>query len=84
MSHTEAIILSMTAKERATPRLLRGSRLTRIAKGSGTQVRDVNALLKQFSQMRKLISFPIFPIQAKRGPPLASWARPIGGMNVEG
>ena len=43
MAHTEAIILSMTAKERATPRLLRGSRLTRIANGSGTKVSDVNA-----------------------------------------
>ena len=55
MAHTEAIILSMTAKERATPRLLRGSRLTRIANGSGTKVRDVNALLKQFSQMQKMM-----------------------------
>jgi signal recognition particle subunit SRP54 len=55
MSHTEAIILSMTAKERTTPRLLRGSRLTRIANGSGTKVRDVNALLKQFSQMQKMM-----------------------------
>ena len=55
MAHTEAIILSMTAKERATPRLLRGSRLTRIANGSGTKVSDVNALLKQFSQMQKMM-----------------------------
>jgi len=45
----------MTAKERATPRLLRGSRLTRIANGSGTKVSDVNALLKQFSQMQKMM-----------------------------
>ena len=55
MARTEAIILSMTKQERTTPRLLRGSRLSRIAKGSGTQMRDVNALLKQFSQMQKMM-----------------------------
>jgi signal recognition particle subunit SRP54 len=55
MARTEAIILSMTRQERRAPRLLRGSRLSRIAKGSGTQVRDVNALLKQFSQMQKMM-----------------------------
>jgi signal recognition particle subunit SRP54 len=55
MARTEAIILSMTIKERHNPRLLRGSRLKRIANGSGTQVRDVNALLKQFGQMQKMM-----------------------------
>ena len=55
MARTEAIILSMTKQERKTPRLLRGSRLSRIANGSGTQMRDVNALLKQFSQMQKMM-----------------------------
>lgn len=55
MARTEAIILSMTPKERRMPRLLRGSRLKRIANGSGTQVRDVNALLKQFTQMQKMM-----------------------------
>lgn len=55
MARTEAIILSMTAQERKTPRLLRGSRLKRIANGSGVQVRDVNALLKQFGQMQKMM-----------------------------
>ncbi len=55
MARTEAIIQSMTHKERKTPRLLRGSRLSRIAKGSGTQVKDVNGLLKQFSQMQKMM-----------------------------
>ncbi|MDP4693156.1 MAG: signal recognition particle protein, partial [Opitutales bacterium] len=52
---TEAIILSMTVQERRAPRLLRGSRLKRIAQGSGVQVRDVNALLKQFGQMQKMM-----------------------------
>jgi len=55
MARTEAIILSMTVQERRTPRLLRGSRLKRIADGSGVQVRDVNALLKQFTQMQKMM-----------------------------
>jgi len=55
MARTEAIILSMTVQERHNPRLLRGSRLKRIADGSGTQVRDVNALLKQFGQMQKMM-----------------------------
>lgn len=55
MARTEAIILSMTVQERQTPRLLRGSRLKRIANGSGVQVRDVNALLKQFNQMQKMM-----------------------------
>lgn len=55
MARTEAIILSMTPQERRMPRLLRGSRLRRIADGSGVQVRDVNALLKQFGQMQKMM-----------------------------
>ncbi|MGC6456396.1 MAG: signal recognition particle protein [Coraliomargaritaceae bacterium] len=55
MARTEAIILSMTPKERAMPRLLRGSRLKRVADGSGVMVRDVNALLKQFGQMQKMM-----------------------------
>lgn len=55
MNQTEAIILSMTPKERNNPKLLNGSRRLRIAKGSGTQVKDVNQLLKQFQQMRKMM-----------------------------
>ncbi|MGB1127453.1 MAG: signal recognition particle protein [Opitutales bacterium] len=55
MARTEAIIRSMTLQERRAPRLLRGSRLKRIANGSGVQVRDVNALLKQFNQMHKMM-----------------------------
>jgi signal recognition particle subunit SRP54 len=49
----EAIIYSMTPKERANPALLNGPRRTRIAKGSGTDIQKVNRLLKQFDQMRK-------------------------------
>ncbi len=55
MGRTEAIILSMTPHERRNPRILSGSRRMRIANGSGTQVRDVNQLLKQFSQMQKMM-----------------------------
>lgn len=55
LRHTEAIILSMTPQERLNPQILNGSRRLRIARGSGLQVRDVNQLIKQFSQMRKMM-----------------------------
>ncbi len=55
LGKTESIILSMTLKERRKPDILNGSRRARIAKGSGTQVSDVNALIKQFSQMRDMM-----------------------------
>jgi len=51
----EAIIGSMTKKERETPNVINGARKIRIAKGSGTHVSDVNRLLKQFAQMRKMM-----------------------------
>ena len=51
----EAIINSMTPKEREFPDLLKGSRKKRIAAGSGTQVQDINQLLKQFTQMQKMM-----------------------------
>jgi signal recognition particle subunit SRP54 len=51
----EAIISSMTRAERADPAIVNGSRRKRIAKGSGTTVSDVNQLLKQFEEMRKLM-----------------------------
>ncbi|HEX9909608.1 MAG TPA: signal recognition particle protein [Desulfatiglandales bacterium] len=51
----EAIVNSMTVKERHNPRLINGSRRLRIAKGSGTTVQDVNRLLKQFATMKKMI-----------------------------
>lgn len=52
---TEAIILSMTVKERTNPEILSSSRKKRIAKGSGTSVEDINKLLKQFDQMKKMM-----------------------------
>ncbi|MFQ5647393.1 MAG: signal recognition particle protein [bacterium] len=51
----EAVILSMTRKERNNHKIINGSRRKRIAQGSGTRVSDVNRLLKQFSQMRKMM-----------------------------
>lgn len=51
----EAIIKSMTPKERSTPELLNGTRKQRIAKGSGTTIQEVNQLIKQFDQMRKMM-----------------------------
>lgn len=55
MKRTEAIILSMTFQERRQPKLLNGSRRMRIAKGAGVQIKDVNQLMKNFSQMRKMM-----------------------------
>lgn len=51
----EAIINSMTPKERRRPDIIKGSRKKRIAAGSGTQIQDVNRLLKQFAQMQKMM-----------------------------
>jgi len=51
----EAIIYSMTPEERKNPEILNGSRRRRIAKGSGTTVREINDLMKQFDQMKKMM-----------------------------
>lgn len=69
----EAIINSMTPKERAHPDLLKGSRKRRIAAGSGTQVQDVNRLLKQFTQMQKMM-------KKMKGGGLMKMMRGMGGM----
>jgi signal recognition particle subunit SRP54 len=55
LDRVEAIVLSMTPYERRHPELIKGSRRLRIAKGSGTTVQQVNQLVKQFDQMRKLM-----------------------------
>ena len=76
MKKVEAIIQSMTQEERKKPDILKASRKQRIAAGSGTQVSDVNRLLKQFDQMKsmmkmfsggKMPSFPSFPGGFKGG-----------------
>jgi signal recognition particle subunit SRP54 len=51
----EAIINSMTKKERTKPEIIKGGRKRRIATGSGMQIQDVNKLLKQFTQMQKMM-----------------------------
>ncbi len=58
MSHTEAIILSMTPEERRKPEIIKGTRRQRIADGSGTSLQQVNQLIKQFSDMRKMMKSP--------------------------
>jgi signal recognition particle subunit SRP54 len=55
LKHVEAIVLSMTPKERSNPDLLNGQRRLRIAKGSGRTVQEVNTLLNQFKQMQKVM-----------------------------
>ncbi|HRZ16280.1 MAG TPA: signal recognition particle protein, partial [Candidatus Hydrogenedentes bacterium] len=62
LKYTEAIILSMTRKERRNPVIINGSRRRRIAEGSGTTVQEVNALLKDFQKMRDMMK------QMMRGP----------------
>jgi len=55
MVHTEAIIRSMTELERRRPEVLDGSRRLRVARGSGTSVQEVNELIRQFKQARKMM-----------------------------
>ena len=55
IAHIEAIVLSMTPKERRNPDIIKASRKTRIASGSGTSVQEVNKLLQQFDQMKKMM-----------------------------
>lgn len=55
MKHVEAIILSMTPEERENPKIIKGSRRARIARGSGRPVAEINRLLKQFGEMQKFM-----------------------------
>jgi signal recognition particle subunit SRP54 len=55
LARVEAIINSMTREERRTYKIINGSRRRRIAAGSGTTVQDVNRLIKNFSQMKKMM-----------------------------
>jgi signal recognition particle subunit SRP54 len=55
MAHVEAIVLSMTPLERHNPDIIKASRKERIAKGCGLTVTDVNKLLKQFEEMKKMM-----------------------------
>ena len=61
MKRTEAVILSMTKKERISPEIIDGSRRRRIASGSGTTVQVVNQVLRQFEQVRKMMRTALKP-----------------------
>ncbi len=76
MAHTEAIVLSMTPAERLHPEIINGSRRRRIAAGCGLQVEDVNKLLRQFDQMKKMMKQ--FSSSGKRG------MRMMNGMGLGG
>jgi signal recognition particle subunit SRP54 len=73
----EAIIRSMTKQERANPDLINGSRKRRLAKGSGTDIQQVNALMKQFEDMRKMMRTMNKMSQTKGG--MAQMAKMMGG-----
>jgi signal recognition particle subunit SRP54 len=75
LGQTIAIINSMTMKERRIPKIIVGSRKKRIALGSGTQIQDVNRLLKQFNQMQKMMKKFIKPGGMKQ------MMRGMGGMS---
>ena len=77
MAHTEAIILSMTPKERENPNIIGASRKKRIAAGAGLKVEDVNRLLKSFDQMRSLMKQFAGPGAGKK---LKRMSRGFGGF----
>jgi signal recognition particle subunit SRP54 len=68
LKYTEAIIYSMTMQERRNPKIINGSRRRRIADGSGTTVQDVNAVLKDFDKMRKMVKEMMRNIPRGKGP----------------
>ena len=82
LKRVEAIILSMTPKERAKPALLDGSRKRRIAAGSGTQVQNVNKLLRDFEQVRTLAKRMKGPL--KKVPFAPPGMRGMGGFRFGG
>jgi signal recognition particle subunit SRP54 len=74
ITRVEAIINSMTQKERNHHEIINGSRRKRIARGSGTSVQEVNQLLRQYAQMRKM-----FKDMGK-----SSFSRKLAGMKLPG
>ena len=73
----EAIINSMTPRERRNPDMLNGSRKRRICQGSGTQIQDLNRLMKQHKQMQKMM-------KKMKGGGMANMMRGLGGMRGQG
>jgi len=78
MKRTEAIIDSMTRKERSDHRIIDAGRKTRIANGSGTKIADVNGLLRQYEQMKKMMQ------QMSKGGLLGKLAGAMGGGGLGG
>jgi signal recognition particle subunit SRP54 len=76
LARTEAVIYSMTPEERRNPAIINGSRRLRIARGSGTSTHEVNDLLKQFAQARKMMR----TMMAMAGGPGGRRLRMPGGM----
>ncbi|HSH08803.1 MAG TPA: signal recognition particle protein, partial [Oceanipulchritudo sp.] len=76
LKHTEALIQSMTLQERRNPNLLNGSRRSRIAQGAGLQVKDLNALIKQFQQMKKMMKM-------MRGPKARKMLKQMKGSGMD-
>lgn len=84
MVKVEALIYSMTAKERANPKIINPSRKRRIAAGSGMQVEDVNRLLKQYEMMQKMMKQFGGKMGAKGGKKKRRFPMMPGGMNGMG
>ncbi|MDF2866308.1 MAG: signal recognition particle protein [Clostridia bacterium] len=70
LARVDAIITSMTKKERMNPKILDGSRRKRIAKGSGNKVEDINRFMNQFAEMQKMMKS------------MANGKNPLGNMNI--
>ena len=79
MKVAEAIILSMTAKERRDPEMINGSRKRRIARGSGTTPQEVNQLLSQFKDAQKMMK-QLSTMQKGGGKKMNRMMRQLGGM----
>lgn len=80
MKHTEALILSMTPKERQNPNILNGGRRARIARGAGLEIKDLNALIKQFLQMKKMMKM----MQGSKGRQMMKKFKNMGGDDFPG
>ena len=77
MKRMQAMVYSMTAKERRYPKLINGSRKKRIAAGSGTSIQELNKMLKQFTQMQKMMK----KMKGSKGKRMMSQvAGKLGGM----
>ena len=83
MRQIEAIIHSMTPKERADISIINGSRRKRIAQGSGARVQDVNKLLKQFGEMKKMMK-KMKKMKGKKGMPNLGGLGDLGGLGKLG